>query len=153
MKSLRDTGFAELPIVRRQVDAPDVKTLAPDGDWVFPAYVTDPQRAPYGFYRTYLSAQDLRLKIKTDGWDEDFVDYVIEKYSGVNIDSIEREQEGRRTISLTDMNYEAEELVEIVYGYQRLIDPDDGSEGFTALYFTESLAETKQLLDMQNLNF
>jgi len=135
MKSLRDTGFAELPIVRRQVDAPDVKTLAPDGDWVFPAYVTDPQRAPYGFYRTYLSAQDLRLKVKTDGWDEDFVDYVIEKYSGVNIDSIEREQEGRRTISLTDMNYEAEELVEIVYGYQRLIDPDDGSEGIYCTVF------------------
>ena len=135
MKSLRNTGFAELPIVRRQIDAPDVKTLAPDGDWIFPAYVTDPQRAPYGFYRTYLSAQDLRLKVKTDDWDEDFVDYVIEKYSGVNIDSIEREQEGRRSISLTDMSYEAEELVEVIYGYQRLIDPDDGSEGIYCTVF------------------
>lgn len=135
VKSLRETGYAELPIVRRQVDAPEVKTLAPDGDWVFPAYVTDPQRAPYGFYRTYLTAQELRLKIKTDGWDEDFVDYVIDKYSGVNIDSIEREQEGRRTISLTDMNYEAEELVEITYGYQRLIDKEDGAEGIYCTVF------------------
>lgn len=140
MKSLRNTGFAELPIVRRQIDAPDVKTLAPDGDWIFPAYVTDPQRAPYGFYRTYLSAQDLRLKVKTDDWDEDFVDYVIEKYSGVNIDSIEREQEGRRSISLTDMSYEAEELVEVIYGYQRLIDPDDGSEGIYCTVFHQDFS-------------
>ncbi len=135
IKELRKKGLAELPIVRRQVNAPDVKTLAPDGDFFFPPYVTDPQKAPYCFWKTYYTPQELENKVVTDGWNEDFVDYVIEKYRGVSIDSIEREQEGRRSISLTDNAYEAEELIEICYGYQRLIDPEDGAEGIYCTVF------------------
>ena len=135
LKELRKNGETELPIVRRQINAPEVKTLAPDGDFFFPPYVTDPQRAPYCFWRTYYTPQELENKVVTDGWDEDFVDYVIEHYRGVNIDSIEREQEGRRSISLTDNAYEAEELIEITYGYQRLIDSEDGSEGIYCTVF------------------
>lgn len=135
LKELRKGGETELPIVRRQVNAPEVKTLAPDGDFFFPPYVTDPQRAPYCFWRTYYTPQELQNKVTTDGWDEDFVEYVIDKYRGVNIDSIEREQEGRRSISLMDNAYEAEELIEIVYGYQRLIDEEDGSEGIYCTVF------------------
>lgn len=135
IKELRKKGSTELPIVRRQIDAPEVKTLAPDGDFFFPPYVTDPQRAPYCFWKTYYTAQELENKVITDGWDEDFVQFVIERYRGVNIDSIEREQEGRRSTSLTDNAYEANELIEIVYGYQRLIDREDGSEGIYCTVF------------------
>jgi hypothetical protein len=135
LKDLRKKGTAELPVVRRQVNAPDVKTLAPDGDFFFPTYVTDPQRAPYCFWRTYYTPQELENKVVTDGWDEDFVEYVIDKYRGVNIDSIEREQEGRRSLSLTDNAYEAEELIELCYGYQRLIDEEDGAEGIYCTVF------------------
>tara|TARA_A100000171_G_scaffold11715_1_gene9574 strand:- start:46 stop:2130 length:2085 start_codon:yes stop_codon:yes gene_type:complete len=135
IKELRKNGTTELPVVRRQVNAPDVKTLAPDGDFFFPPYVTDPQRAPYCFWRTYYTPQELENKVVTDGWDEGFVAHVIDKYRGVNIDSIEREQEGRRSISLTDNAYEAEELIEICYGYQRLIDQEDGSEGIYCTVF------------------
>lgn len=135
LKELRKNGVTELPVVRRQINAPEVKTLAPDGDFFFPPYVTDPQRAPYCFWRTYYTAQELQNKVTTDGWDEDFVEHVIDKYRGVNVDSIEREQEGRRSISLTDNAYEAEELIEIIYGYQRLIDPEDGSEGIYCTVF------------------
>ena len=129
LKEIRKSGVTELPVVRRQIDVPDVKTLAPDGDFMFPAYVTDPQRSPYCFWRTYYTAQELENKVVTDGWDEDFVDYMIEHYRGVNIDSIEREQEGRRSISLTDSAYEADELIEIVHCYQRLVDSEDSCEG------------------------
>ena len=135
LRKLRKDGEAELPIVRRQINAPEVKTLAPDGDFFFPPYVTDPQRAPYCFWKTYYTAQELEQKVVTDGWDEDFVQEVIKRYRGVNVDAIEREQEGRRSISLTDNAYEAEELVEIVYGYQRLIDKEDGSEGIYCTVF------------------
>jgi hypothetical protein len=135
LRDLRRTGSAELPIVQRQIDAPEVKTLAPDGDFFFPPYVTDPQRAPYCFWKTYYTAQELENKVVTDGWDENFVDYVIEHFRGVNVDSIEREQEGRRSISLTDNAYEANELIEIVYAYQRLIDREDGSEGIYCSVF------------------
>ena len=135
LKELRKNGVTNLPIIRRQINAPEVKTLAPDGDFFFPPYVTDPQRAPYCFWRTYYTPQELQNKVSTDNWDEGFVDHIISKFRGVNIDSIEREQEGRRSISLTDNAYEAEELIEIVYGYQRLIDPEDGSEGIYCTVF------------------
>ena len=135
LAELADVGSAELPVVRRQVNAPEVKTLAPDGDFIFPPYVTDPQRAPYCFWKTYYTAQELENKIATDGWDEDFVEHVIDRYRGVNIDAIEREQEGRRSLSLTDNAYEAEELIEIVYGFQRLVDKEDGSEGIYCTVF------------------
>jgi len=135
LKELRKKGKAKLPVVRRQIDAPEVKTLAPDGDFFFPSYVTDPQRAPYCFWRTYFTPQELENKIATDGWDADFVDYVIKHYRGVNIDSIEREQEGRRSTSLTDNAYEADELIELVYGYQRLVDSEDNAEGIYCTVF------------------
>jgi len=135
LKELRKNARTELPVVRRQINAPEVKTLAPDGDFFFPPYVTDPQRAPYCFWRTYYTAQELENKVATDGWDADFVEHIIDKYRGVNVDSIEREQEGRRSISLTDNAYEAEELIEIIYGYQRLIDEEDGSEGIYCTVF------------------
>jgi hypothetical protein len=46
---------------------------------------------------------------------------------------IEKQQEGRRSNLIQDYGYEAEELIELIYGYQRLIDPEDGSEG---IYYT-----------------
>ena len=155
LKELRKNGETELPIVRRQINAPEVKTLAPDGDFFFPPYVTDPQRAPYCFWRTYYTAQELQNKVTTDGWDEDFVEMIIDKYRGVNVDSIEREQEGRRSISLTDNAYEAEELIEIVYGYQRLIDEEDGSEGIYCTVFHKDFtgdAVTKGYAKFELLN-
>ncbi len=38
-------------------------------------------------------------------------------------------------MSLTDNAYEADELIEIVYGYQRLINEEDGSEGIYCTVF------------------
>ena len=135
IKELRKKGVAELPIVRRQVNAPEVKTLAPDGDFFFPPYVTDPQRAPYCFWKTHYTPQELENKVVTDGWDEGFVDHVISKYRGVNIETADREQEGRRSTAMTNNAYEAEELIEICYGYQRLIDEEDGAEGIYCTIF------------------
>jgi hypothetical protein len=144
LKTLRKKGVAKLPVVRRQIDAPEVKTLAPDGDFFFPPYVTDPQRAPYCFWKTYYTPQELQNKVLTDDWDQDFVDYIIDHYRGVNTDSIEREQEGRRSTGLTDNAYEANELIELIHGYQRLVDPEDGAEGIYCTVFHRNFSGNDQ---------
>ncbi len=145
IKDLRRIGYAELPTVRRSIDAPEVKTLAPDGDFFFPSYVTDPQRAPYCFWRSYYTAQELENKVITDGWDESFVQHVIEYYSGVNIDSIEAEQEHRRSGTYRDNAYEADELIELIHCYQRLVDPEDGCEGiYLTVFHRDFVSETQQ---------
>tara|TARA_R100001163_G_scaffold65799_1_gene64994 strand:- start:4840 stop:6927 length:2088 start_codon:yes stop_codon:yes gene_type:complete len=144
IEDLREFNEAELPVIKREIDAPDVKTLAPDGDFFFPPYVTDPQRAPYCFYRTYYTAQELENKVLTDEWDEKFVSYVIDKYRGVNTESIDQEREGQRTTTLSDNAYEANELIELVHGYQRLVD-EDGSEGIYETIFHKEFDGTKSV--------
>ena len=142
IKKLMTEGEAELPIVRREIDAPDIKTLSPDGDFFFPSYVTDPQRSPFCFWRTFYTAQELENKVITDDWDEDFVDYVITHYRGVSGDSIERDSSSTpaSNIAINESTETAEELIEIVHGYQRLIDPDDGSEGIYETIFHRNLS-------------
>jgi len=133
LKDLRKKGKAKLPVVKRMVNAPEVKTLAPDFDFFLPPYVTDPQKAPYCFWRNFYTPQELEQKVITDGWDADFVAEMIDNYRGVDVLDIEKQQEGRRSNLTQDYGYEAEELIELIYGYQRLIDPEDGSEG---IYYT-----------------
>jgi len=135
LAQLRKTGKAELPIVRRQVDAPMVKTLSPDGDFFFPPYVTDPQRAPYCFWKTFYTSQELMNKISTDGWDEEWVNYVIEKHRGVNSDTTDNYIDGRKQISLSTVHTNDSDLIEVIYAYQRLIDEEDNSEGIYCTVF------------------
>ena len=138
ISDLRKTGFADVPIIRRQVDAPLVKTLTPDGDFFFPSWTTDPQQAPYCFWRTYMTAQELENKVLTEGWDAGWVEKVIKSYRGVNVHSVEREYDGRRSLSLTDNVYQANDLVEVICAYQRLIDKEDGAEGIYRTVFHRS---------------
>lgn len=140
---LRKKGVAELPVVRRQVDCPLVQTLSPDGDFFFPSYVTDPQRAPYCFWRTYFTAQELRNKVATEGWSEEWVDYVIEHFKGVNVNTVERDEgaEGRTVIGFEQDVNEASDLIEVIYGYQRLIDKEDNSEGIYCTVFHREMSD------------
>jgi hypothetical protein len=59
VKELRESGTTTIPTIRHEINAPEVRTLAPDGEWIFPSYTIDPQRAPFAFYRTYYTAQEL----------------------------------------------------------------------------------------------
>jgi hypothetical protein len=132
LNDLRKTGRAEFPIVRRSVDRPWVQVVAPDGDVLFPAYATDPQRAPYCFWRCLMTAQELRNKISSEGWDADWVEYVIENCKEAG-DPLRLER--RNQFTYTTVTYDASELYEVVYGYQRLIDEEDNSEGIYCTVF------------------
>lgn len=135
LNDLRKNGEAEVSTIRRQVNCPTVKTLGPDGDWIFPSYTTDPQRAPQAFWKTYYTAQELLQKVSTDGWDEDWVDYIIDTKKGVGVNPTQVEQEGQSTRTTSFPNYNAADLIEVIYGYQRLIDEKDNSEGIYCTVF------------------
>jgi len=142
---LRKKGLAEVSIPRTSVDCPVVYSCAPDGEVLFPSYVTDPQRAPYVFWRTFMTAQELEKKVATEGWDADWVENAIERLRGK--DSMYLDGEKLKTIDrlpITDDN----DLVMVVYGYQRLIDEEDGSEGIYCTVFhptTEGFAKHELL--------
>jgi len=132
IKDLRVTGKAKIPIPRLSVDCPVVHSCSSDGEILFPPYVSDPQRSPYVFWRTFLTAQELEKKVANEGWDEDWVRGAIEELRGK--DSMYIDGEKLKTVSrlpITDDN----DLVMVVYGYQRLIDEEDGSEGIYCTIF------------------
>jgi hypothetical protein len=82
IKDLRKMGVAEIPLPRQTVDCPVVYACAPDGEVMFPSYISDPQRAPYMFWRTFLTAQELEKKVANEGWDRKWVDNAIETLRG-----------------------------------------------------------------------
>ena len=143
LKDLRDKGVGEIPVSRLSVDRPFLQTCAPDGDVFFPSYCIDPQRTPFVFYRTFLSVQEVLSRVVSDGWDESWAEYICSKYRGVNTYNLESVY-GTRGLSYTRyrQQYNANELVEVVYGFQRLIDSEDGSEGIYCTVFHPKFSGT-----------
>jgi hypothetical protein len=132
LKDLRTKGEAQIPIPRVTVDRPVVHSCAPDGEVILPPYVSDPQRSPYIFWRTFLTAQELEKKVTNEGWDEDWVENAIERLRGKDSMYLDGEKQKNVTrLPITDDN----DLVMVVYGYQRLIDEEDGSEGIYCTVF------------------
>ena len=132
LAQLRETGDAEISTPRISVDCPIVHTCAPDGEVLFPSYVTDPQRAPYVFWRTFLTAQELKKKVETEGWDEAWANHMIENFRGQDSYKIDGEKASRNVRTPVQ---DDSDLVMVVYAYQRLIDEYDGSEGIYQTVF------------------
>lgn len=128
LNQLRAKGTCELPVTRRDIDRPCVKTCAPDGDVLFPPYCMDPQRSPYVFYKARMTVQEILNKVEVSDWNREWADYVIEHFRGQATDLVlgnPAEQTTRSNVS----EWQAEDLVEVLYVYQRLVDEEDGSQG------------------------
>lgn len=132
IRDLRKIGIAEISIPRATVDCPIVSACAPDGEVIFPAYVSDPQRAPYVFWRTFLTPQELEKKVTNEGWDAEWVESALENLRGKDHSYIEGERNTARGIGLLE---DDSQLIMVIYGYQRLIDEEDGSEGIYCTVF------------------
>jgi len=140
VKELRETGEAVLTVSQRSLSRPEVSSCTPDGDVFFPDYTVDPQRAPYCFRRTWMTPQEIEQKVATEGWDREWADHVIENLRGQDSFKIDAEKspiQFRSTQPVTEDN----DLIMVVYGYQRLIDPDDGSEGIYCTVFHPKTSE------------
>lgn len=132
LKQLRNEGVAELPVVRESINCPEACALAPDGDVFFPAYTTDPQRSPYCFYRVLHTSQELHQKAATAGWDEDWVDWVVDNCAT----SIDVNDPRTNTATNRSASEQTNELYEVIYCYQRLISDEDHSEGIYCTIFS-----------------
>jgi hypothetical protein len=132
IKQLRKQGITEVPASRTSVDCPYVISCAPDGEVLYPPYVSDPQRSPYVFWRTFLTAQELEKKVTNEGWDSKWVENAIKNLRGKDSYYLDGEkQKSLDRLPITD----DQDLVMVVYGYQRLIDEEDGSEGIYCTVF------------------
>ena len=131
VRELRMMGITEVSVPRTSVDCPIVLSCEPDGEVVFPSYVTDPQRAPYVFWRTFYTAQELEKKVVSEGWDVKWVRDAIDKLKGKDTYAYETASERAQRRDLGD----DDDRIMVIYAYQRLIDEEDGSEGIYCTVF------------------
>jgi len=139
LKELRKSGAAELPIIRQSVNAPKVASLGPDCDVFFPAFTTDPQKAPYCFWRVLMTAQELKNKVGTEGWDEEWVEKILE----MRVTSVDMNDPRTNTQYTRIAQEQTTELYEVIYCYQRLIS-EDNSEGIYCTVFHNQYYGTPQ---------
>jgi hypothetical protein len=129
IRDLRTEGECDFPIPTMVSNKPMVAALAPYDELVFPPETTDIQSARVVFRRYYMTEAQLLNKVETEEWDAEwaqeaintmgrFSDYSAYTYAAV----------GLAENSILDR----ENLIEVVYAYQKSID----SDGIPGVFYT-----------------
>ena len=120
LRELRKEGTTTVPVTRQVINRPRLKALAPDEDVFWPNYTIDPQEAPYVFHVLHMTPEQLRAKIASEGWDEEFVEKAMElsQYT-------QRDDTLYNVRQMDEVIRDDDETIRIVYCYQRLLDEDD----------------------------
>ena len=137
LKQLRETGAAEIPVVKGDINRPTMVAKCPRADIIFPQYTMDVKDVDRVHIRHFMSIQDLRAAVEADGWDEEWVEDMIEKHMGMTQQDLEGPY-GNRDASQSNQsatlfnlgNRDAEDLVEVVETFMRQVDKEDGAIGF-----------------------
>ena len=127
LRELRKEGTTTIPITRQVVNRPRLKALATDEDVFWPNYTIDPQEAPYVFHVLHMTPEQLRAKISTEGWDEEFVEKAMElaQYT-------QRDDTLYNVRQMDEVIRDDDETIRVLYCYQRLLDED----GVAGIYCT-----------------
>ena len=129
IRELRDEGECDFPVPTMVTNKPMIAALAPWDELVFPPETTDIQSARVVFRRFYMTEAELLNKVEVEGWDAEwaqeaintmgrFSDYAAFSYGAV----------GLAENSVLDR----ENLIEVVYSYQKAID----SDGIPGVFYT-----------------
>ena len=146
LKEMRKDGETTVPVTRQVVSRPKIKALAPDEDVFWPSYCIDPQESPFMFHCVSMTPEQLKAKISTENWSEEFVDAAIDVAGqGENADDTLYQIRDDDEFTRTDDN----SLVRIVYCYQRLLDEDNVPGIYCTIYQPNlpDLYAKHQLLD------
>ena len=129
IRELREEGECDFPVPTMVTNKPMIAALAPWDELVFPPETTDIQSARVVFRRFYMTEAELLNKVEVEGWDAEwaqeaintmgrFSDYAAFTYGAV----------GLAENSVLDR----ENLIEVVYSYQKAID----SDGIPGVFYT-----------------
>ena len=145
LKQLRKSGVAEIPVTVKENSEADVRTLMPDADVILPAYTVNYQDAPRMHIRMLMSAQELLNRVSSEGWDEEWANYVIENHRGIdqskfyNPNSVQSYRRIGRIARIT--NERARDTIEVALTFERLIDDSDNAEGIYLTVWCPEMTE------------
>ena len=145
LRQLRKSGVAEIPVTVKENSEADVRTLMPDADVILPAYTVNYQDAPRIHIRMLMSAQELLNRVSSEGWDEEWANYVIENHRGIdqskfyNPNSVQSYRRIGRIARIT--NERARDTIEVALTFERLIDDSDNAEGIYLTVWCPEMTE------------
>ncbi len=145
LRQLRKSGVAEIPVTVKENSEADVRTLMPDADVILPAYTVNYQDAPRMHIRMLMSAQEILNRVSSEGWDEEWANYVIENHRGIdqskfyNPNSVQSYRRIGRVARIT--NERARDTIEVALTFERLIDDADNAEGIYLTVWCPEMTE------------
>ena len=122
-RELNKNGVTQMPVDKTVVSRPTVRAMELGKDIVVDSNVIDLQSARAIYTVTYLTPEQLKAKVKTDGFDADWVDNCIETTTGNYNTDYNSYSEGL----LTGQNESPDHydgLIKIITCYRREIDED-----------------------------
>tara|TARA_Y100001938_G_scaffold118763_1_gene164279 strand:- start:2474 stop:4588 length:2115 start_codon:yes stop_codon:yes gene_type:complete len=123
IRELRDTGATKIPVPYLAKNRPVCTSLKPLEDVSFPPETVNIQDARCIFRRVFLTAVQVREKIKSEEWNEDFVEAVLKTQgSSTNYNDVQTSISG---LKVSDGLIVRDNLVEIVYAYTKSIDENN----------------------------
>jgi len=134
LRDLRAEGTATIPVTTTIHNRPAIRALACDEDIYWPSWTMEPQEAPYVFLAVHYTAEQLRSKVTTDDWNEDWVEHVIETTRGMSTGSDVNYSRERHRTSNVDRDLSDDETIRTIYAFQRLMD-EDGVPGIYCTVF------------------
>jgi len=119
VKQLASTGACDFPLPIIQKNEPTVTALVPYDDFCFPPETTDLQTARVVFWRRRLNEVDFRAEARVNGWDQDWVEAVIQTPN--------QESGFPRVVAagLQDTVWDRQNMLEVVWAYTKTLDDDD----------------------------
>ena len=137
LRKLRKDGVAEIPVIREDINRPTLVAKCPRADVIFPQYTMDVRDADRVHVRHFMSIQDIRAAVFTEGWSKEWADEIVERHMGMTQQELDGPY-GNRDASQANQSAtlfnlgsrDADDLVEIVETYTRQIDEDDGAVGY-----------------------
>jgi len=133
LAELREKGETTVPMVGRRKSYPVIRAFNLDEDLFIPTSATDIERAPAIYRVQYFTPEQLRAFVRSDGWDEEWVESAIEKCRGqllTHNGTDPYSQPVSRSFIYVQQRFT--DLIGVVYAYQRLSDED----GVSGIYLT-----------------
>ena len=138
IRELLNKGKTTVPTLGKERSRPVIRAFNLDYDLFIPNYATDLESSPAIYRVQYFSAEKLRSLVRTDGWDEMWVEKAIETCRGSLISISQQEYNLVNSRSLIFNQQKVSDLIGVVYCYRRLSD-EDGVPGIYLTIFNPDL--------------
>ena len=123
-KELRDDGVTEIPTEKVTKNRPVLRTYELGRDLIIDSNILDLQSARNLYCVHYYTPEQLKEKVLTEGWSEEFVDEVIENTTGDSDFTYTQGYAEALGAYMAEAPEQYEGLIRIIVNYSRRIDED-----------------------------